>query len=79
MDSSKVTPFGRAYYRLTKAVLVMDVSALLLLLEEYMGLKYKFQLSHDLDAEQKITAMMDVCRKELERRGCFELESDDIG
>jgi len=77
-DSSKVTSFGRAYYRLMKAVAVMDTTSLLQLLGEYMNLKREYQLRHDLDNEQKITGMMDVCRIELEKRGCFEMESGDI-
>lgn len=78
-SSVKEVSFEKALAMLRKDVLVMDVHALMQLLGEYMNLKRRFRVDRDLRHEQEATIMMDVCRKELDRRGCFVEEFGDVG
>lgn len=78
-SSVKEVSFEKALAMLRKDVLIMDVHGLIQLLGEYMNLKRRFQIGRDLRHEQEATVMMDVCRKELDRRGCFVEEFGDVG
>ena len=71
-SSVKEVSFEKALAILKKDVLVMDVYALMQSLGEFMNLKRRFQIEGNLRREQEAIIMMDVCRKELDRRGFFE-------
>lgn len=78
-SSVKEVSFEKALALLRKDVLVISDHVLMELLGEYMNLKRRFQIDGDLRHEQEATIMMDVCRKELDRRGCFVEEFGDVG
>ena len=79
VGSSTEVSFERFLVMLRKDVLVMDVHALMQKLGEFMDLKLRFQIDCDLRHGQEATILMDVCRKELDRRGCFVEEFGDVG
>ena len=78
MGSGSSVSFEKALALLRKDVLVLDVHALMELLGEYMSLRRNARVVRDLRLEQEADIMFGVCRKELDRRGCFVEEFGDI-
>ena len=71
--------FEKALAVLERDVLLADVHSLIGWLGEFFVLKHDFRVDGNLRLEQEAGVMMDVCRKELDKRGCFVEEFGDVG
>lgn len=76
---NSVLSFEKALAMLRKDVLAMDVHALMQLFVEFMLLRANFRVDRNLRHEQEADVMMDVCKKELAKRGCVVEEFGNVG
>ena len=76
---NSVLSFEKALAMLRKDVLAMDDHALMQLLGEFMLLRANFRVDRNLRHEQEADVMMDVCKKELAKRGCAVEEFGNVG
>jgi len=70
--------FETALAVLKREVLVADDHALMEWLGEFWILRHNFRIEGNLRREQEAGVMFDVCRKELDRRGCSVSEFGDV-
>jgi len=70
--------FEKDLVRLQKDVLTMDIHTLMQLLGEFLEIKHNLRRINSLRGEQEADIMLNVCKKELVKRGCIVEEFGSV-